>query len=221
MKKIWFVSILIGLGCLDGLSGKIEVRAATVVNCGWCGSSCQEIISGIQCADVAPPMGKVCVSQSGACLAKEGEDYEVSVDKPVCTKCGKNCVWMTQGQGGCAAPGSGFECVVDGSNCVQVFAETATVVPEATQPPEEISPAPSEVLPETTGTVVDENSCQACGTRMKGDANCDGVVKLGDFVQWKKEYLGVETTKKADFGCDGNVGIEDFVIWKKGYLGII
>jgi hypothetical protein len=47
------------------------------------------------------------------------------------------------------------------------------------------------------------------------------VVKLSDFVQWKKEYLGVETTKKADFGCDGNVGIEDFVIWKKGYLGII
>jgi hypothetical protein len=221
MKRVLLVVSLVVLGWLAGLTEIMDARAATVLNCGWCGSSCQEVISGIQCADVAPPTGLMCVSEGGACVAKAGGEYEEVIDKPVCTKCGDGCVWMKQGQGGCMAPGSGFECMVDGNDCLQVFAETSTVTPEISQPVEDISPAPTEILPETTEVAVDENSCQACATRSKGDANCDGVVKLGDFVQWKKEYLGVEMTKKADFSCDGNVGIEDFVIWKKGYLGII
>ncbi len=48
-----------------------------------------------------------------------------------------------------------------------------------------------------------------------GDANCDGLYNLVDFEIWRKEFMGILSTKTADFNADGNVTILDFESWRK------
>jgi hypothetical protein len=52
------------------------------------------------------------------------------------------------------------------------------------------------------------------------DANGDGIVDLADFDRWKREYLGILTTKTANFNpsIDDVVDLADFDIWKRSYL---
>jgi len=58
---------------------------------------------------------------------------------------------------------------------------------------------------------------QTCN-KSYGDANCDGRTDMTDFEIWRKEYLGLLTTKTADFNGDGRVDLADFEVWRKGYF---
>ncbi|MFA7301779.1 MAG: hypothetical protein WC069_05690 [Candidatus Shapirobacteria bacterium] len=53
---------------------------------------------------------------------------------------------------------------------------------------------------------------------ISGDADMDGNADLVDFLIWKKEYLGVLTTKVADFDDNNLIDLRDFDIWKMAYL---
>lgn len=62
-----------------------------------------------------------------------------------------------------------------------------------------------------------------CLNHSKGDANCDGVISIGDFETWRSEFLG-NTTKYANFNCgtvsdnpNQQVGIDDYEIWRSNF----
>lgn len=55
-----------------------------------------------------------------------------------------------------------------------------------------------------------------------GDANCDNVVDLLDYVCWKSEFADHQKAKgclrSADFNSQNGVSMDDFEIWKLKYL---
>lgn len=58
----------------------------------------------------------------------------------------------------------------------------------------------------------------SCIKKTGGDADCNDIINLTDFITWKTEFLNPTGTPTADF--DGNgVGLSDFMIWKNEYLG--
>ncbi|MEN9327701.1 MAG: hypothetical protein RI947_509 [Candidatus Parcubacteria bacterium] len=57
-----------------------------------------------------------------------------------------------------------------------------------------------------------------CSLAATGDANCDNLIDLTDFEIWRKEYLGILSSKLSDFNKDGVIGITEFEIWRTGYF---
>lgn len=65
--------------------------------------------------------------------------------------------------------------------------------------------------------IVPLQGAEACPTKDRGDANCDGLIDLVDFRIWATEYsTGVGTS--ADFNGDGSVSFGDFSIWRDNYV---
>lgn len=58
-----------------------------------------------------------------------------------------------------------------------------------------------------------------CSRHADGDANCDGVIDIADFEQFRKEYTGIDTSKSTDFDGDTAITIQDFELWRRGYFG--
>jgi hypothetical protein len=86
---------------------------------------------------------------------------------------------------------------------------------------------------------VQESNPPKCGGKVaptfkgkaKGDANCDGFIRVDDYSLWHKEFvdgdLGSVSKKtwNADFTgpnakCDGKVDIYDFSLWHKFFSEI-
>jgi hypothetical protein len=60
--------------------------------------------------------------------------------------------------------------------------------------------------------------------KVKGDANCDGIIDIYDRSYWRSEYADasggtdvVRNNWEADFNCDGKVNIYDLSIWRATY----
>jgi len=66
MKK-WLVVLTI-VSIFMG-SQKVVKAVAVTGACEWCGATCQRTTVGQMCMDVAPPTGKICVEENGACVA--------------------------------------------------------------------------------------------------------------------------------------------------------
>ena len=66
MKK-WLVVLTI-VSIFMG-SQKVVKAVAVTGACQWCGATCQRTTVGQRCMDVAPPTGKICVEENGACVA--------------------------------------------------------------------------------------------------------------------------------------------------------
>lgn len=60
-------------------------------------------------------------------------------------------------------------------------------------------------------TTVTPNSCR----KTQGDANCDGNIDDGDFIQWADQFTNRTTSKSADFNDDGRVDLLDFESWRE------
>lgn len=57
-----------------------------------------------------------------------------------------------------------------------------------------------------------------CPKKAQGDCNCDGLVAIGDFEMWRKEFLKETSTQKCDFNTDTKLNLSDFNIWRTGYF---
>lgn len=57
-----------------------------------------------------------------------------------------------------------------------------------------------------------------CPKRNLGDATCDGLIKLGDYDRWRREFYGELTTLEADFNGDGTISISDHSIWRQSFF---
>lgn len=53
-----------------------------------------------------------------------------------------------------------------------------------------------------------------------GDYNCDGIVNMGDYVVWRREYIDkiIGNILKSDGDCDGRVTTADYSKWREKYL---
>ncbi len=87
---------------------------------------------------------------------------------------------------------------------------------------EETTPSPTTGLtntpvPSLTPTGPNPTELPTCPKKPQGDANCDGIIDMGDFDIWKKEFID-RLAKDADFNSDGKVSLLDFEIWRKNYF---
>lgn len=59
-------------------------------------------------------------------------------------------------------------------------------------------------------------------TKLKGDANCDGIIDVADYTIWFNEFInesnGVENKKSASFNLDERVDLIDYEIWRNNRL---
>lgn len=56
-----------------------------------------------------------------------------------------------------------------------------------------------------------------CPLKTSGDANCDGRINIGDFNDWRREFL-YHTGLSSDFNQNSTVEIRDFTAWRTGFL---
>jgi len=67
--------------------------------------------------------------------------------------------------------------------------------------------------------------CPSGRSRLRGDANCDGIVDMIDFSVWLREYIAFinlpitapQPTWTADFDCDQAITMIDFSLWLSEY----
>lgn len=67
------------------------------------------------------------------------------------------------------------------------------------------------ITPQPTNTV------GSCANRTRGDADCDGFVRLSDYEIWRREYL-TPGTVSSDFNNTSVVELADYQIWRTGYF---
>lgn len=110
------------------------------------------------------------------------------------------------------------------SICMQEGTSPSTPTPTLTPTLPVSSPTPTITLtPSPTPTsTIPPNSCPL---KSKGDADCNGEIKLADFFLWRREFLQYivqtvppTTVLRSDFNGDGRVNLSDFFIWRKGFL---
>lgn len=210
MSKIWWLALIVG-----GLLYPVKSLALSPMpNCGWCGTSCGEIRPDTACIALAPPEGKSCVFQDGACTI---------VEKKIplkCDWCGDKCVEMDpRMMCNKMAPPKGKLCVNNGDKCVIQENLTPTPVPACILKPACID----GIKDPATGKIIycdPPIGAVFCPTEKKGDANKDGKADLVDFTIWKKEsMLRVEgPDASADFDGNGQVNSADFLVWRSSYL---
>ncbi len=231
MRKIgWIIVLLIGLLFF----GKTKIWAIVPGECRWCGSTCAFVSPGMNCIDIAPPEGMLCIETGGKCIAQ--------LEKWTCGWCGGYCKTIYESTICPIAPTpEGAECVDMGGTCVGRSVLTPT-------------PAPFEVTPTVSVCKEGVNSFSvdtACGTGLfryanyscygpkKGRMGTDTTCKSSE--SWYSEALRAcvgfgsctvtptkasttckscpyGTVKSGDANCDKIVDLVDFTIWKGEYI---
>ena len=79
------------------------------------------------------------------------------------------------------------------------------------------TPTPTST-PIPTNTPAATPTTGPCVPTVIGDTDCNNKADLGDFETWRREYLGIETTKKSDFDKDGKIMLSDFETWRKQFV---
>lgn len=80
------------------------------------------------------------------------------------------------------------------------------------QPAATATPAPNP----PTATAGPTHSA-SCAKHPLGDADCNGIIDISDYEQFRKEYTHILNTLAADFNDDSSDTITDFEIWRRGY----
>lgn len=107
--------------------------------------------------------------------------------------------------------------IIPGVEVATITIGTSTTVPTNTPVPPTATTAPagSTATPISYPTKCTETNDDS---KMKGDANCDGKVGMLDFLIWKGEYMGLDSTKRANFDYYFNtntvVELRDLMIWR-------
>lgn len=106
---------------------------------------------------------------------------------------------------------------------ILTIAPTDTVTPEPS-PIETLQPTIADTVftptPVSTASStpfnVPTSASMPCQKKSKGDANCNNVIDLTDFMIWKEAFVSSPQSSSADF--DGNgVSLIDYLIWKSNY----
>lgn len=87
-------------------------------------------------------------------------------------------------------------------------------LPTGNPTPGGATPTPTLALSPTATVTIPPG---ACPLKNRGDADCNGDIKLADFFIWRREFLA-GTHAQADFNVNGVVDINDFFAWRRGFL---
>ena len=77
---------------------------------------------------------------------------------------------------------------------------TPTLTPGVTQDVPTNTPVP----PSVTAGGPSPTTSPGCPLQPQGDANCDGVINVVDFVGWRNYYLGIDFAQKSQFNPNFN-----------------
>ena len=154
--------------------------AAATLNCGYCGSNCINILPGMMCPMVMPPLGNRCIAEAGKCV--EVPDDGVAL----CKWCGVQCVRNDyKGQCTMDMPPVDTECVYLNNACTQV-----PITPPVSCGKKQLGDADCNNKIELNDFVIWVKEFRGTETTKNADFDNSDKVDLSDFVTWIKGYKG-------------------------------